>query len=58
MKNLTRKVLLNKWIKSPGNMRLNPSDPNRGGDSKECKKCFLELVNRQVVKHPKEKVNR
>ena len=58
MPNLTRTDVLNRWLESQGDMTLTPDHPDRGTDKKECKRWFRELVRRQVVNHPKEKVNR
>ena len=58
MKNLTRKEVFNRWINSQGDMTLTPGDPKRNVNKKECKRSFLELIKRQVVRPPKDKVNR
>ena len=58
MKDLTRQDVLDRWIKSQGDMTLTPDHPDRKTDKDGCKNGFLELVRRHVVNHPKEKVNR
>ena len=58
MKDLTRQDVLDGWLKSQGDMTLAPDHPDRKADKDGCKRGFLELVGRQVVSHPKEKVNR
>ena len=58
MKNLTRTDVLDRWLESQGDMTLTVDHPDRRTDKDGCKRCFLELVGRQVVNHPKEKVNR
>ena len=58
MKDLTRTEVLNRWVKSQGDMTLTPNHPDRRTNDDECRVCFLELIRRQVVKPPKQKVNR
>ena len=58
MTNLPRQDVLDRWLESQGNMTLTPDHPDRRANTNECSRCFLELVRRHEVRHPKEKVNR
>jgi len=56
---LTHKELVNLWVSAQGDVTVPPnSSVDRGDDKELVKRCFTELCNRAVVKHPKEKVNR
>tara|TARA_Y100000310_G_C20393359_1_gene673888 strand:+ start:377 stop:553 length:177 start_codon:yes stop_codon:yes gene_type:complete len=58
MKDLTRTDVLDRWLKSQGDMTLTPDHPDRRADKDGCRKGFLELARRHVVRNPKEQVNR
>ena len=58
MKNLTRTEVLDRWLKSQGDMTLTPNHPDRRTDTDECKKCFLELLRRHKTKSTLKGVSR
>ena len=59
LKKLTHKELVNLWVSAQGDVTVPPnSDVDRGGDKELVNRCFTELCNRAVVRHPKEKANR
>ena len=54
---LNRKQLLKLFLTTQGDLKVPPHKRNNP-NNKLTKRCFLELIKRQVVRPPKDKVNR